>query len=207
MKDREIAEIRKTLGQPTPNAQQQAPQQSPAPMPAALPVDGLLTPEEEKQFISMADTDFAGAMRFRDKLMSQRTVNNALAAIRAEQQQQQEQHQAAQQYENQFMRIAQVVGLTPEEQSRAITAVQDAFRANQPITPHEAVMIGRFGSLEASLQFAAQGLRQAVPAGTPAPTPGQPTPPSIPGGSRGTVPQTQASGQQAGAGSFRRLFQ
>lgn len=208
-KDKAIAEIRKTLGVPTPSAAQTA---MPTAQPQAMqaPQDGLLTPDEEKQFIALADSDFAGAMRFRDKVLTQRVTGQALNTFRAEMQQQEEQNRAAQQYEANFEHLAQASGLTQQERERAIDAVREAFQSGQPITPYEAAMIGRFGSLQASLQFATQGLgQQAAPAGaTPPQSQGQQAPPSIPGGSRGTVPQPQPTGQQpqTGAGSFRTLF-
>lgn len=186
--------------------QQFQPQPQP---PAAQP------PAQSAESALLSDQDFVDRLNRQDgtalKMLSDAIRKDTIAAAQAAAQQQiqaftQQQQQEAQRqnflngYVSQMDALCEQAGLTEQEVSHAQQLALTSRDANgfPTISPQEAVMTARFGSLEKAYEFAdaqraallaaqpGAGQPPAQQAGTPATQ--APTPPPMPAGSPGNVP-------------------
>ena len=181
-KDKEIADLTKQL---------QGVQAQPA-VPQGQP-----TPEEfnNEQFFKQLDTDPKGALSY----LTDSVRREVMASVQTHQQQHQQQQDAYSQYVGNFRDATD--GFTPEELQRAQEAVQQSFTEGRPVTPDEAAMIGRFGSVQNAMNYAQHHMAAIQPA--PA-APG--TPPVVPGSAPGQIQSPQGEPSQDGPGSWKKMF-
>ena len=183
-KDKEIADLRQQLQ--TTEAQPATPQGQPA-------------AQEEfsnETFFKKLDSDPKGAMAY----LTDEVRRSVMADVQSNQQQQ----DAYSQYVATFN--AATEGFTPEERQRAEVAVQDSFNAGRPVTPAEAAMTGRFGSVDNAMAYAQQHMSTLQPAPGAAPAVPPAVPPVVPGTTPVQVPPPQDGQYQDPSGTYKSIF-
>jgi len=195
--DKQINELRQQLSQ---LHAQQAPQNQSIPGTVAAGDSERYDPEYA---LKLAEESTAAAFEYQHKHAvadANRSVMEVLPdllenTLQAHSQKSMQLQQSQGVYAKAFNEVTAAQGLSQEEIGRAQDAAYRSMQNNLPtITPEHAVMIGRFGTVEAALSFAGAGYTQAGAAGatqtsTPAATmpliPGQP--PIVPNGGAGNV--------------------
>ena len=211
-KDKEIARLRKDLlgAEGVPGTTQPTP-------PKAAPQQETLESLTDDQFIELLNDGKGGI----EKVLTL-AEERAIRRIRREEEAKTREMSIMQQYANEMQGILTSGQFSDQERARAIQAADEAMSQGRPISPAEAAMIGRFGSVELGLRYAAQGMSmpgQPAPEVLPVPPSqaGQPgmiqaafrRPPPVPGGGHGTVrtnPQDEQPQSRFQPGSYRKAL-